>query len=376
MITALIAQWTWAARDLLRRPGEALLSALALAAVGLLLALSLLLTRGLELTTAAVLDGGPSLLVRRVGPGGWAPMPAGSVEEARKVRGATRVHARSWGVVRLQDRAVTVMAADDLTTGVRSLRPGDCVVGPGLGLEPGTRVQLEGASRAVLRVVEVLPLESGLVAHDLVFTAPADARALLGLPGGASSDLAIWTFHEAEVDALRADLARAFPHPVRIESSREARGAALGRIERLAGLRTLALIPALLALGLLALAVARSQRAGRADIGLLRSLGWRAADIVRLQLFRGLLVALPALALAWASAYWLVFGAGLGGLGTLLMGWDGAPPFLSLDPAGALLTLLEVGALVLGPWLAAILIPALGSAAVDPEEWLRGEGGG
>ena len=34
-----------------------------------------------------------------------------------------------------------------------------------------------------------------------------------------------------------------------------------------------------------------------------------------------------------------------------------------------------LGGLVLAPWLAAVLLPALRSAVTDPEQWLRGEEG-
>lgn len=399
MSTSFFCLWSWATRDVLRRPGEALLSALALASLITLLGVGLLATQGLSASAREVLEPGPSLVVRRLGPGGWAPMPATALEKALGVRGVTRALARSWGVVRWQEQGVTVLASEpgamsavakapkgmamslggDLeargaSRGGSQVSRGQAIIGPGIDLRAGDAIVLEGARSLNLRVVEQLAPDAGLVAHDLVFVAPADAKAILGLAPSEVSDLALWVFHESEVDAIRPDLQRAFPFPVRITSAREASGALLSRLQRRAGLGVTTLIPSLLAMILLALAVARSQSAARRDVGLLKALGWRSADIVRLHFLRALVIALPALALGWGLAYGLVFLSGLQWLGALLLGWDGAAPWLTIEPSGALVTLLEVGALVLGPWLAAFVLPAARAAGVDAEQWLREEG--
>jgi cell division protein FtsX len=141
-------------------------------------------------------------------------------------------------------------------------------------------------------------------------------------------------------------------------------------------LRVASLIPALLALVLLVVAAVRIQLGSRRDVGLLKALGWTTAEIARHQLFRALVIALPATAIGWAAAYALVFVWRASWAGVLLFGWTASPPpQLTLDPAGALLTLLLVGGLVLAPWLAAVLLPTLRSAVTDPEQWLRGEEG-
>jgi hypothetical protein len=373
MSRSFVTLWSWATRDLLRRPVEAALSGLALATLVTVLAVNLLATQGLSATVDEVLDAGPSLLVRRVGPGGWLPMPAGARDRALAVRGVTRALARSWGVVRWQEQALTVLATDG---GDESVAPGVATIGPGVDLNPGDALFLEGLVSRSLRVHERLGESTGIVAHDLILVSEPDARALLGLGPAETSDLALWVYHDSEVDAVRPALREAFPFPVRIVSAREARGALRSRLERVAGLGATLLIPGLLALALLALAVARSQSASRRDVGLLKALGWRSADIVRLHLYRALVIGLPGVALGWASGYALVFLPELQWLGGALLAWTGPAPQLRLDPAGAIVTLLEIGALVLGPWVAAFVLPAARSASVDAEQWLRGEGVG
>lgn len=376
MRASLRALWLWAARDALRRPGEALLVAVALGSLVTVLASALLLGRGLQTTAQHVIDDGPSLVIRRVGPGGWEPMPLSALSRLRKVRGVTRIAARCWGLVRWQGRTVTVVAVPQAEAGAGTLAltppRGKAIVGPALRLVRGDYIELHGAAQRTFEVQRGLPENTGLAAHDLVLLNLTDARALLGLPHDSASDLAIWVFHQGEAQAIRPDLATALPFPVKMTTRQESLGALRAQIERASGVRFALLIPALLALALLTLAATRLQLGARRDIGLLKVLGWDTGDIVRLHVFRALVIALPAGALGCALAYLLVFVWGSRWAGTLLFGWTGPAPYLMLEPVGAILTLLQVGGLVLAPWLAAVVFPALRSAVADPEQWLHG----
>ncbi len=424
--------WVWAARDVLRRPAEALLAGAAMASLIAVLSAGLLLARGLSCSAETVLEDAPSLVIRRLSPGGWAPVPTRALEQLRGVTGVTRASARIWGVVRWQEASVTILALtpDDAGTGDEQLTapgpgeaitgpgsgeaitapgpgeaitgpgsgeaitapgpvgaitgpgsgeaitapgPGEAITGPAFALSPGQTISLHGACERSVRVKKVLPASWGLVAHDLILLNSSDARALLGLERDAASDFAVWVFHDTEMDAIRPDLEAALPFPVQITSRRESLGAMMAQLEKASGLLTTLLIPALLALVLLTTAMARIQLGSRRDIGLLKALGWRSGDILRLHLSRALVIGLPALAVGWCLAYGAVFLSGLNWAGALLFGWSGAAPQLTLDPTGVLRILLEVGALVLAPCLAAILLPTLRSATVDAEEWLRGE---
>jgi len=303
------------------------------------------------------------------------PTPEGALEQIKAVPGVLRAEARLWGIARVGERSLSVSAplGGPPPPGLKAPQVGEALIGPALDLPLGAHFALEGARKLSLEVIGQLPERSGLVAHDLILLAPQDLQSLLGLAPGLVSDLAVWVLHESEIEAIRPDLKRALPFPVRISSIKESLGAAEAQIKRAAGLRSLLLLPALLALTLLSLAMARIQLGARREIGLLKALGWSGGEIIRLQLSRGLIIALPALALGWTAAYLLIFGSGLRWAGPLLFGWSGPPPQLLLDPSGALLTLLELGALVIAPWMAAIALPALRSVQADPEEWLRGE---
>jgi lipoprotein-releasing system permease protein len=318
--------WSWAARDVMRRPLEALLALLALSSLVVLLAAGLLLSSGLSATSQTLLEAGPSLVARRVGPNGWQPMPEAALARARHVTGVTRASLRIFGVVRFQERAVTVVG--EPAASKRPLAEKTAICGPAFDAKVGEFIRLDGATHETFKVVEVLSEKRGLAAHDLIVVPKAAARRLLGLPKNSASDLALWVFHQNEMDAIRPDLERALGFAVVITTQKQAIGAAKARIERAAGVRVTVLLPALLALALLTLAMTRIQLGSRRDIGLLKALGWRSADVVRLSVFRALIIGLPAIALGLVAGYALVF-FGARWAGHLLFGWTDAAPYLA-----------------------------------------------
>jgi hypothetical protein len=356
------------------------------AALALLLTVGgtvLLLGQGLSQTARRLLSQGPDLVVRRLNAGGWAPLPvAEALAAARGVPGVTGARARVWGVAAGPAGPLMVIAWGSATlppggdAGRLAVpRPGEALLGP--GVDPGPdprRLPLAAAAALEFRPLGRLPAETALLAQDVVLLHPADARRLLGLAPGEAVDLAVEVFHAEEAAALLPELAAAFPWPVRITARSEAIGLYAGGLARRGGLVLIAGIPAVLALVLVVAGAVREAVGRRREVGLLKALGWTTGDVVRLQVYRALLIALPAACLGMLAAYALVLRPGVSWPGSLLFGWRTAPPRLYLDPAGALLTLLELGALVLGPYLAAVLLTSLQGAAADPQDLLKGEG--
>ncbi len=373
----------WAARDVIRRPWPTLLMAAALALLLTVSGTALLFSQGLSQTARRLLAHGPDLVVRRLNAGGWAPLPAAeAVAAARRVPGVTHAQARVWGVAAGLVGPLMVIARADAALPpaadgkpLAAPRPGEALLGP--GVDPGPdpqRLPLTAAAALELRPVGRLPAESALLGQDVVLVHPDDARRLLGLPPGAAVDLAVDVFHADEAAAIQPELAAAFPWPVRITARSEAVGLYSGGLARRGGLMLIAGIPAVLALVLVVAGAVREAVGQRRAVGLLKALGWTTGEVVRLQVCRALLIALPAACLGMLAAYTLVFRPGVSWPGSLLFGWRTAPPRLFLDPAGAFLTLLELGALVVGPYLAAVLLSSLQGAAADPQDLLKGEG--
>lgn len=362
----------WAARDLLRRPFEALLAAIALGAFVATAGTALLLTTAVERTALALVDAGPSVIVRRLGPSGFVPMPATATASVAGIPGALEPRLRTWGPVRAGSQAVEIFAVDERSQAtlqsldLPALGAQEVVVGPGLAHRVRAYLSIDGpGTSTVVRVVGALPPRAGVSAQDTLLAPPGLARELLGLPEGHGTDLAFDVFRESEEDAIKPDIAQALPFPVVIETRHDARGRYEAALARRGSLFTILLLPALFALVALVAQVARERAARRREVGLLKAIGWTSGDIVRMHLLRAGLVGGPAVAVGAALAWIAVF-AGASWPGALLLGWADAPPRLALDVGGGGLVLAEVVVVALAPWLVATLWPTIVGSARDP----------
>jgi hypothetical protein len=370
---------SWAVGDVLRHPFENLLISLALALTIAALAVPLLLSQAIGATTARVLAGAPDLIVRKVSPGGWAPIPAAeTLRVARSVPGVTRAEPRTWGVVASPQGTVTIVGVGAESTEAlrRHLQRlpgvGEAVLGPGIGAaDRAATLALTGETVLELHILETLPADTGLALNDVVLVNVADANLLLGLKSGWASDLAVYVFHPQEADAIRADLAAAFPWPVRITTRAETARIYSTGASRRGGLTVAALAPAVLSLCLLVAASVRERIGRRHEVGLLKALGWTTGDIMRFQIFRSVFIGVPGTAAGVLAALYLVFSPGITWPGTLFFGWQTAPPALHLELNGAAWMLPAISGLVLLPFLSACLAAALKSAVVDPQEILE-----
>jgi ABC-type lipoprotein release transport system permease subunit len=251
--------------------------------------------------------------------------------------------------------------------------PGQAIVGPGIAdVRIDDILQLEGAGRSTYQVIGRLPDETGMFTHDLVLVNVQDARQLISLPGGYASDLAVEVFHEEEQEAILADLAAAFPWPVRCVTRRQTAGMYAGGLNRGSTLAAIAAIPAVLAVCLLVAVNIRKSTGRQSDLGIMKAMGWTTGDIVRLQLYRTLAVGLPSAAIGACLSYFLVYWPGTQWLGTIFLGWETMPPKLYLEPQGAVAVLLEVAGLVLVPVIGSALAPAARAATADVHELIEG----
>lgn len=372
--------WVWAARDLLRHPYETMLLAFALTLLIAITGAALLLVQALSFTATQILQAAPALVVRKISPGGWDILPAPeSVQRARGVPGVVEARTRLWGTVAGPKGPVTVIAVDQSTAEFLSAdqlsrlpKPGQAVIGQGVITDPGQRsVTLRGRRTMSFEIVQVLDPSSSMATQDIVLLDEADVRSLLAIPPGFASDLAIEVFHEEEEQALIADLAAAFPWPVRITTRSEALGSYTAGWARIGGIASLAALPALTALALIVAGTLRDRIGRRYEVGLLKALGWTSADVIRVQIYRSVLIGLFAAASGMLTAYLLVFWPNSLWLAFFLSGWETRSPTLYLDAAGTLLVLLQIVAIIIIPFLAATLWPALKLAAADPQDLIR-----
>jgi len=373
----------WAFRDILRRPVESLLLAAAITSTIAIVGTLLLFPRAVYDTVDRLLNAAPALVVRRIDAGGWRPLPVRqAVRAAETVPGVISVKPRIWGIVNGPDGPLTIIgvAPDQIPQAYKNLLtrlpgPGQAVIGPGVVAGRAVDIlQLEGSVRSTYRIIGHLPDKTGLFTHDLVLLNAQDARKLISLPDGYASDLALEVFHEEEQDAILADLAAAFPWPVRCVTRRQSTAMYASGLNRGSTLKTITVIPAVLAVCLLVAVNIRKSMGRQSDLGIMKAMGWTTGDIVRLQLYRACAVGLPSAAIGACLSYLLVYGPGTGWLGTIFLDWETIPPKLYLKPEGAITVLLEVAGFVLTPVIGSALAPVVRAATADVHELIEGAG--
>jgi len=369
--------WQWAARDLLRRPYESILLVCAITLLIAFTAASLLVVQALSDTATELLKEGPSIVVRKISSGGWVPLPTHeSLERAREVPGVINARARLWGVAAGPEGPVTVIGVDELSAkllqsdGFSHLpQPGEAVIGQGVRADSiKGHVTLTGQEKMDFKIVDVLDSRSNLVTYDIVLLNEADARILMAIPPGFSSDIAIEVFHDEEEHALLPDLAAVFPWPVRITTRTEAIANYSAGWAYRGGTAVLQILPAVLAVALIVAATIRDHIGRKHEVGLLKALGWTTTDVVRLQMYRAILIALLAAALGMLLASLMAFWPGSPWVGFFLFGWKTHWSGLHLNTSGAVLVLLEVTAFLILPFLLATLLPTLKEATADPRD--------
>jgi hypothetical protein len=370
----------WAAREMLRRPGDAVLTGICLAVVTAMMAAALLLCQAVSDTAGRILSASPALVVRRIDAGGWVPIPVDEgISSIRAVPGVLSVRPRIWGTVRAEQGPVTVVGAasalrSSAVDGEKIQPPavGRALIGPGVDAVGGrVRLSLGAQDSVSFSVAGRLPEKTAMATYDLVILSPCDAARVLGIAPGFASDLAVEVFHLEEAQALAPELAETLPWPVRITTRAEAAKSYSGAVFRRGSLAALALLPAVLALVFLVVVTVRERAFRRKTVGLFKALGWQTSDVFLLHLFESAMTAMPSVLLGMAVGYGLVFFPGVSWPSRLLLGWPRPAPGLFLDPAGALAVLAEIGAFILFPYLAAAAGPSLRASLADPQDLLE-----
>lgn len=388
-----LALFDAAMRAMGRRRGRSLAVALALALTTALFSSTFFLAESLRRTSSALAEHAPSIVVSRTIAGRPATLREDVQPEIATILGVRTVRPRVWGYLYLAalEGNVTVMTLGEGTTAELALpsdpvelAAGEAIVGPGvaraLGLREGDRIAFgapgaaaEEAGVRVLRAARVLGDDAALLANDVVLTTEADARAILDLPAGAVTDLAVEVFPPEETEVVAAEIVRLVPGARVTTRETSARVLEL-TFDARAGLLGAVLLPVLFAFLLLSWERLSGLSAEeRHEIGVMKAVGWSTADVLALRVTESALVALAGATLGIAAAYVHVFFLGAPGLSDAMLGWSNLRPELALAPAFGIETLLGILAAVVLPFALVSAIPAWRASMLDPDRAMRGD---
>ena len=356
-----------------------------------LVAAVLFLTEALRAEAVRARAAHPDIVVQKLVGGRPTTIPASERAKLVDIPSVREVTPRVWGYVFLPalQGNVTIVASPpgvppiSVANGVlhsgRDLNPGQHEMIAGvelahfLGMLPGDELGLPSADpRAhAMKLVGTFDSSLDLWTSDVILCDEDDARALLGVPEGDATDIAITLANPAEARVVAGTIIERMPGARIIERDLLERVYHLAYGRR-AGLVLGASIPALLAL--LVLAWDRASGIGadeRREIAILKAVGWSTADVLWAKLFEAILVGAAATALGLLLGYAWVFWLGAPGLRPALVGWSVLYPRASLTPMVDVAQLLGVTIAVLGPFVLLSVVPAWRAATADPLESMR-----
>jgi lipoprotein-releasing system permease protein len=141
---------------------------------------------------------------------------------------------------------------------------------------------------------------------------------------------------------------------------------------RRGGIAALALLPALVAL----LVLAWDRLTGlsedeRREVAALKLVGWSTRDVLAVRMIETLVIGVSASVLGALSAHGYVYALSAPGLAEAMRGWSSLSPSLAMTPSSDGASLWAVVAMTVAPWMAAALVPSWRAAVIDPAEGLR-----
>ena len=388
MKTSILA---FALRALARRKARAFALGGGLAFAVALIAAVVFLTESLRAEAERAHAAHPDIVVQRLV--GGRPTTISSADAA-KLAGIASVRAvtpRVWGylflpslqgnvtIVGTSKGASTLSVANGVLAEGRDVVPGahEMIAGAELarflGMRPGDELGLPTTNpdAHALKLVGTFRSSLDLYTADVLICDEEDARALLVLPAGDATDLAITLSNVAEVRVVARTITETLPGARVIERDLLARVYHLAYGRR-AGFVLGASIPAILAL--LVLAWDRASGIGpdeRKEIAVLKAVGWSTSDVLWAKLFESLLVGASATALGLLLGYAWIFWLGAPGLRPALVGWSVLYPRAALTPAVDVAQLLGISLAVMGPFALLSVVPAWRAATTDPLDTMR-----
>jgi len=376
--------WAWAERQryildytlssLARRTGKNLSLLGVYALVVFSLASVLLFTHALRREAALLLEGAPVVVVQRMAAGRHEMIPERALADLGAIRGVRRAQGRLWGYwFDAGARANYTLMVPDRFWG----EPGEVVIGPGVvrarRAGPGDAFILLAYDGTLvqLRVREVVPVASELVASDLVLLSAADFRRVFGVPEGVFTDVALTVPNAAEVATVAAKVRQRHPDTRPITRAEIAR-----TYESIFDWRSGLVVIVLSATALAFAIVAWDKASGlsaeeRREIGILKAIGWETSDVLWARFWEGAVVSLAAFAVGLLGAYLHVFFTPVALFAPVLKGWSVLYPEFRLVPRVSPYLVATLFFLTVVPYTVATVVPSWRAATTDPDAVMR-----
>lgn len=338
----------------------------------------------------------PSLIIQDVRAGRQFHISLAQVENIAQIPGVSSVKGRVWGyyfdpftganytivgdsgdLAELWDLRAILLEPEVSDAGAKSIRSGEALVGEGVTKMRRTRVggvlnfQDHAGNPVPLKVRGTFSSSVSLWAHDLILLTEEDARRLFGLNPGSAWDLAVYVPNDFEVPKVGEKILRIIPG-ARIIATNQLKRTYGSSYGFRSGVVLSLNMTCLLAFLILAYdRVARLSQEEQREIAILKAIGWRTGNVIRLNMLQSLILSLTGFLAGIVVSYYHVFVAGAPLLRIVFAGWSVLYPPHPIPPSFDISKVFGLMFLTVVPYISVGILPVWRAAVRDPEEVFR-----
>ena len=380
--------------SLLRRKGKNLAIILVFTLVITLVTTILMIAGSLKKELEITLDALPDITVQQLNAGRQVPLYGDMVYSISDIPGVASANERVWGYYYFQNAGVnfTVMGVDfflpaytqsiqkavndfDIETHMGS---DFMIVGEGVKKTLQANyysdyfnfIQSNGEITKV-HLAGTFKSESALETNDMILLPVTLARKILEMDDGVATDIVVRVPNPVEIPTVAQKIKEMFP-ATRVIAKEDIRSSYQNIFDYKSGIFLALFVTAFLAFFILVYEKASGLGADeRREIGILKAVGWRIEDVIRLKLTENTLVAITAFlaGIMLAAGYVFLLDAPL--LINLFSGYSILKPASQLPVVIDPYTIGLVFIATVPLYIAAVIIPSWRAAVIDADEVMR-----
>lgn len=321
-----------------------------------------------------ILEDAPAMIVQRVLAGRHDLIPEQYISKIKEIRGVYRVTSRLWGYYYhpASQANYTVMVGDQSPQDDDEVTIGNGVLRTwGTISDNQLYFKAYDGETIVLSIADTLDAATELVSSDLILVSIPTFRRLFGMPEEFSTDVEVHIRNPSECPVIADKILRMLPDTRPILKEEILRTYA-SLFDLRSGYIIVLLSGAILAFFIFAWDKATGLSAEeKAEIGILKALGWDTSDILLLKFWEGIAICFTAFVPAVIGAYLHVFLASAPLFEHALKGWSILYPEFQLNPHINAYQLGVVFALTVLPYTLITIIPAWRVSTTDPDKVMR-----
>jgi len=333
------------------------------------------------------LDELPQIFVQRTIAGRLVPSPTNRIESIEQIEGVEAAYGRVWGYYYFQAAGVnfSVVGLDMDMAGfapwmdeiLASDKEG-MVVGEGVarilkGHFYKDYFNFITPSGDFLKVplAGTFPAHTELESSDTILLPMDMARKIFGMPQDRVTDILVRVNNPKEIPTIAAKIRVLYPDS-RVLTRADIRAAYQNIFDYKSGLFLALMVGAFFAFFILVFEKMSSVgKEERREIAILKALGWRIGDVLRLKFLESFLIAIFAYGVGVVGAYFFVYYLQAPLLRDIFSGFSVLKPRFELIPVFDMGLLLSIFFATVPLYLAATIVPTWRASVVDPEEALR-----